>query len=73
MDTLDLVLRQSGGAILVPLKTTATILGLAPQTVRNRMWMGTFSIAPVHRGKSVFFRAGDIAAEIDRDNAGDKK
>ena len=73
MTTLDLVLRQSGGAILIPLKTTATILGLAPQTLRNRMWMGTFPISPVRRGRSVFFRAADIATEIDRGDTGVKK
>ena len=66
MDTLELVLRQSHGAILIPLKRTATILGMEPQTIRNRLSLHTFPIYPVHIGRSVFFRADDIAHEIDQ-------
>lgn len=66
MDTLELVLRQSNGAILIPLKRAATILGREPQTIRNQLTLGKCSLVPVRLGRSVFFRADDLAAEIDR-------
>lgn len=66
MDTLELVLRQSNGAILIPLKRAATILGREPQTIRNQLTLGKCRLVPVRQGRSVFFRADDVAAEIDR-------
>lgn len=63
--TLDLVLRQSGGALRVPLKCAASILGLEPQTIRNRLALGTW---PLHRhveGRRIFFDARDLAAMVD--------
>jgi hypothetical protein len=45
--TLDLVLQVSQGALLIPLKKTASILGLEPQTVRNRLTEKRFELAPV--------------------------
>lgn len=66
MDTLELVLRQSNGALLIPLKRAAGILGREPQTLRNQLSLGTCAIQPVRQGRSVFFRATDIAVEIDK-------
>ncbi len=65
-DTLDLVLRQSNGAILIPLKRAACILGREPQTIRNQLSLGKCSLSPVRMGRSVFFRADDLAREIDQ-------
>lgn len=65
-ETLELVLRLSNGAILIPLKRAAGILGREPQTVRNQLSLGKFPIPPVRVGRSVFFRADDIALEIDK-------
>lgn len=66
MDTLELILRQSNGAILIPLKRAAGILGREPQTIRNQLSLGKCPIAPVYMGRSVFFRADDLAQEIDK-------
>lgn len=66
MDTLELVLRQSNGAILIPLKRAAGILGREPQTIRNQLSLGKCRIPPVRIGRSVFFRADDLASEIDQ-------
>lgn len=63
--TLDLVLRITGGALLVPLKKTATILGLETQTIRNRLCEKTFELVPVKVGRLNFFRVNDIARLID--------
>jgi hypothetical protein len=65
-DTLELVLRQSNGAILIPLKRAATILGREPQTIRNQLSLGKCPLIPVRMGRSVFFRADDLAREIDQ-------
>ena len=69
MDTLDLVLRQSNGAILIPLKRAAGILGREPQTIRNQLSLGKCSLSVVRMGRSVFFRADDLAREIDQAQA----
>lgn len=66
MDTLDLVLRASGGVALIPLKKTALILGLEPQTIRNRMSMGHWPMQATYQGRNVFFTAENIAEYIDR-------
>lgn len=63
--TLDLVLQITQGALLVPLKKTAAILGLETQTVRNRLCEKRFQLAPVKIGSRNFFRVSDIAQLID--------
>jgi len=63
--TLDLVLQISQGALLVPLKKTATILGLETQTIRNRLCENRFELNPVKIGRLNFFRVADIAQFID--------
>jgi hypothetical protein len=65
MDTLELVLRQSNGAILIPLKRAAGLIGREPQTLRNQLTLGKCPFEPVREGRSVFFRATDIANFID--------
>ena len=65
MDTLELVLRLSGGAALVCLKKTAGIIGLEAQTVRNQLCSGKFALSPVRLGRAVFFRVDDIAKLLD--------
>ena len=63
--TLALVLLQSGGALRVPIRCAARILGLQVQTIRNRLVLGTW---PLHRhieGRRVYFDAREIAAMID--------
>jgi len=66
MDTLELVLLLSNGAILIPLKRAAGILGREPQTLRNQLCLGKCPIPPVRMGRSIFFRADDLAREIDK-------
>lgn len=63
--TLILVLQLSNGALLVPLKKAASILGLEIQTVRNRMSEQKFELTPIKIGCRIFFRAEDIAHLID--------
>lgn len=65
MNTLELVLRLSDGAISIPLKKTAHILGLEPQTIRNRMHEGRWPLPPIRQGRNVYFHAQDIADLID--------
>lgn len=65
MDTLDLVLRESNGAVLIPLKTAARILGREAQTIRNQLCLGKCLLSPLRMGRSVFFRADDVARQID--------
>jgi hypothetical protein len=65
MDTLQLVLRRSNGAIRIALKKTAFILGLEPQTIRNRMSKQTWPLDPIREGRSVYFHAVDVAGLID--------
>jgi predicted DNA-binding transcriptional regulator AlpA len=65
LTTLEIVLQLSHAALLVPLKKTASILGLEPQTIRNRLSEGRFELSPVRIGRNVFFHAGDIAQLID--------
>lgn len=64
--TLEHVLHLSHGAFLIPLKRAATILGREPQTIRNQLSLGKCPITPVRMGRTVFFRADDLAQEIDR-------
>ena len=64
---LDHVLRESNGALLVPLKVTAKILGLEPQTIRNNknnIAGLRSSLTGVKFGARVFFNALDIAEYI---------
>lgn len=63
--TLDLVLREARGAVRVPLKRAATILGLEAQTLRNQLSQGRCSLTPLRDGRSVFFSAQEIAEKID--------
>lgn len=63
--TLDLVLRQSGGALRVPLKLAASILGLEAQTIRNRLALGTWPLRRHVEGRRIFFDARDVAAMVD--------
>jgi len=65
LSTLDLVLRISQGALLVPLKKTATILGLETQAIRNRLCEKRFELHPVKIGRRNFFRVADIAQFVD--------
>lgn len=65
---LDHVLRESNGALLVPLKVTAKILGLEPQTIRNNknyIAGHSTSLTGMKCGSRVFFNALDIADYID--------
>jgi hypothetical protein len=73
LTTLDLVLQISQGALLVPLKKTATILGLETQTVRNRLCEKRFELSPVKIGRLNYFRVADIAAFIDSSSQATKK
>jgi hypothetical protein len=60
--TLELVLLLSNGALLVPLKKTASILGMEVQTLRNQRREGRFPLDAVGpSGTRVFFSARDIA------------
>lgn len=65
VDTLELVLRLSNGAIRIPLKKSAYILGLEPQTIRNRMHEGKWPVQPIREGRNVYFHATDVAQLID--------
>jgi len=71
--TLDLVLTITHGALLVPLKKTATILGLETQTIRNRLCEKKFELCPVKIGRLNFFRAADIAKFIDASSQATEK
>jgi len=67
-NSLELVLRLSGGAVRVPLKRVAAILGIEPHTIRNRRALGTFPIAslPEANGGRVYFDVREIAAYLDK-------
>lgn len=65
VSTLELVLQLSHGALLVPLKKTAAILGLETQTIRNRLCEKRFELSPVKIGRLNYFRVADIAQFID--------
>lgn len=65
-NTLKLVLHLSNGAALVPLKQAAVIIGREPQTLRNQLSLGKCPLDPVRMGRSVFFRADDLAKMIDQ-------
>ncbi|MDR3413335.1 MAG: hypothetical protein P4L87_20675 [Formivibrio sp.] len=68
MDTLDIVLRQSKGALLVPLKTTADLIGLEAQTLRNQLSEGRCAFLPIkkkNKYERTLFDARDIAHYID--------
>lgn len=73
LSTLDLVLQISQGALLVPLKKTATILGLETQTIRNRLCEQRFELSPVKIGRINYFRVADIAAFIDSSSKATEK
>ncbi len=63
--TLDVVLRQANGAVILPLKRAAVLLGLEPGTCRNQMSKGTFSLPVLKMHGRVFVRAQDLADRID--------
>lgn len=74
MDTLELVLRQSNGAILIPLKKAAGMLGREPQTWRNQISkhkcvVSPVRLEPIYKGRGVFFHAIDLATGIDKVDA----
>ena len=69
--TLELVLRQSGGALRVPLKLAASILGLEAQTIRNRLALGSWPLRRHVDGRRIFFDARDSAAMVDGIDCGD--
>jgi len=63
--TLDLILKESHGALLVSLKKTAGLIGLEAQTIRNQIYLKKCVLMPVRLGRNVFFKANDIADLID--------
>lgn len=71
---LDHVLRESNGALLVPLKVTAKILGLEPQTIRNNknnIAGLRITLTGIKFGARVFFNALDIAEYIGDQGSGE--
>lgn len=58
------VLREAAGAELVPLATTARLLGYEKQTMYNQLHEGRCLLEPVRVGRNVRFRAEEIVDVI---------
>lgn len=65
MSTLDLVLRQAGGALQFPACVCASILGISPITIRNRKSLGTLGIPYTKINNRIYFCAIDVADYLD--------
>lgn len=63
--TLDIVLQISNGSPLLNYRQTGRALNQAAQTIRNGVSSGDFPLRPLRLGRSVRFRATDIANMID--------
>ena len=64
--TMDIVLSISNGSPLLNYRQASKALNQAPQTLRNLVSTGSFPLPPIRFGRSVRFRATDIANMIDR-------
>lgn len=64
-NTLDLVLRQAGGALQFPVPVCASILGISPITIRNRKSLGTLGIPYTTINTRIYFSALDVANYLD--------
>lgn len=47
--TIDILLRQFGGQVLIPFRDAALAAGFAEQTARNKQSQGTFPIPTIER------------------------
>lgn len=65
-NTLDLVLRQAGGALQFPACVCASILGISPITIRNRKSLGTLGIPYTTINTRIYFSALDVADYLDK-------
>lgn len=63
--TLDLLLRQFGGAHLVTIRQSGLVIGLQPQTSYNLVSRGKFPLPLVDTGGKRMVRVVDIAKYID--------
>lgn len=63
--TIEIVLKLSNGSPLLNYRQASKALNQAPQTLRNLVSTGCFPLPPVRFGRSVRFRATDIAGLID--------
>lgn len=63
--TLDLVLRQSGGAMQFPSRVGAAILGWSPATIRNMIWQGRLPLPHYTIRGRTYFLAEDVANYLD--------
>jgi hypothetical protein len=63
--TLDLLLRQFGGAHLVTIRQSGLVIGLQPQTSYNLVSRGKFPLPLVDTGSKRMVRVLDIANYID--------
>lgn len=58
------ILAANHGGLLVPFKTVAKLLGMRTQSLRNKIYRGTFKLDPVQDGNRLYFRSTDLAAYI---------
>jgi hypothetical protein len=67
--TLDLLLHVTGGALRIPLKAVARILGLEVGTIHNQISKGKFPLTPIDpcgEHKRIQFDVIQLAAYLDR-------
>ena len=70
--TLDILLAQHDGKILIPLAPAAAAAGMATQTARNLLWAGRFPLPTVMVGGRRFIHVADLASYIDSLGSTDK-
>jgi len=63
--TLVLLERLFPGRIAIPVPELSTAIGLAAQTIRNRISDGTFQIPTIKQGAFRYALISDVAAYLD--------
>lgn len=65
LSSLDLILAQSQGQLLLSLEESAKIAGISLQTLRNRLVDGCAPFPTLKQGRRRYVHARDLAAYID--------
>jgi len=63
--TLQILMAQFDGRILVPFAQGVTALGLCEQSARNKLSQGTFPVPSVLQGSRRYIAVHDLAQYID--------
>lgn len=71
-ETIDLLLRQFDGQVLIPFAEASAAMGMAEQTARNRLRKGDYPVKTLWNGTRRLVHVADLAEYIDDLRTGSK-